>query len=522
MDTISADLFDFVKSMSRTEKRYCSMGLHKIVKGVKTPTMQSKLFDALNSMEEYEEEKLKSLLAKRLSSTDKTRKFINRLTVEQNKLYQSLLKAIRNYYGDSSDYIKLKEFLISAKQLLDRGLFSQSAKLLGKAKKLAIQYDNQFALLEINRTERSLVWLLKERKKDEEIEQLIAEKEDSLQLLKTELTYQDNYDQMCLETAKHHNLSQRQKEDLKNEFYDFLFNSEQKKQTGYSQLRHIQSKGFYHILMQDQEKTLLTLTEEYQWWEEHPAYKQEDFFRYKISLNNYLLANFRKKEFDIVLSTLSKLEEKKQMGFAESIMLFEFKSMYKFLIYLNKAELEQARAMVDEIKEGLQSYPLSISKKMAITHNIGILYFFSEDFEKSKQWLLKLTGGHSTGNREDIRIFASLLLCLCNHELNAVDDLEKSLRSIDRVLRKNEEIGNDDVEYLVLELIKKVHNVPPSDLPDALSAFITALEATKKHKEKKSTAFVEEFLIWATSRVKKKSMKEVLKDTMKKKQTAST
>lgn len=513
MSTPPDDLFELIKTLSKTEKRYFSVEAQKGNKGANDVNTQLILFDILKSLEEYDEEKVKKQLYRKLGRGPKTDKFINRLALEKLHLYQAILKEIRNYNSKSSDYIQLKDALIDAKHLLEKGLYSQSAKLLRKAKRIATEYHNQLALLEINRAERSLVLSLNKRHISREMHQLLSEKEEVLQYLNTELVYQDYYDRLCLEMVKHHKLTQAQIDQINHHFHSFIFNEDQEKKTPFAQLRHIQMKGFFYLLAGEQEPFYQTLVEEYQWWEKYPQYKKEDFFRYKISLHNYLLANYRRKKFDVALKIIKTLEQKAVLSSFEKRMIFDFKCTIEILIYLNTTQLAKAKKLIPEIKKGFRTYSITPYKRSSIINNIGILYFLAEDFTESISWLLQLLQGHNTGNREDIRIFGSLLLAICYFETGDITRMDNSFRSIYRTISENKQIGTQDLEYAILDHLKRITKAPLFDQPTALAEFKNELQRIKDQAgNNKSLPFLDEFIVWSKSRLSKRPMEEVLKE----------
>jgi len=145
MSTGREDLFRLIQSMSKNEKRYFKMESKKA--GAKTSN-HIKLFDAINNLQEYDEGVLKKKLKKE--------KFIEHLSAEKRYLYHSVLRSIRNYRGDQSIFAQIKTMVLDANNLLERGLYSQAEKMLGKAEKLASKIDDTVSMLEINMKKQEL------------------------------------------------------------------------------------------------------------------------------------------------------------------------------------------------------------------------------------------------------------------------------------------------------------------------------------------------------------------------------
>ena len=138
---VSDDLFQLIKAMSKTEKRYFKLDAQK--SGEKR-SKQVQLFDAINKMDTYVEKKLAK------------KSFVKHLAVEKNSLYSKILRSMRSYRSDRSIYAQIKEMILDANNLLAIGLTDQSSKLLKKAKKNAYEVNYYLAILEINKKERHI------------------------------------------------------------------------------------------------------------------------------------------------------------------------------------------------------------------------------------------------------------------------------------------------------------------------------------------------------------------------------
>ncbi|MEM1320912.1 MAG: hypothetical protein AAGG75_11690, partial [Bacteroidota bacterium] len=175
------DLYRLIQSMSKSEKRYFKLDTKK--SGDQTNYLR--LFDAINDMDEYDEEKLKKKF--------KGQKFIKHLSQEKKYLYEAILRSMRNYNSDKSSVAQIKECLLDARYLYDRGLYDQSGKVLKKARKIAYLFEDHMAILEIVREEQRLVADSKRKTIEEDIEVLIKEKDATLKLIEEEFSYQDIY-----------------------------------------------------------------------------------------------------------------------------------------------------------------------------------------------------------------------------------------------------------------------------------------------------------------------------------------
>ena len=158
------DLFQLIKSMSKSEKRYFKIDAKKSNnKGAKNKYVQ--LFDAINSMDEYSEPVLKQ------------KAFVKHLSVEKGELYKKILRCMRSFRSDKSVYAQIKEMILDASYLTELGLVDQSEKMLKRAKNLAYQMDHHLFILEINQEERYIARMKRSKNHEKEITELIEENE---------------------------------------------------------------------------------------------------------------------------------------------------------------------------------------------------------------------------------------------------------------------------------------------------------------------------------------------------------
>lgn len=144
----SDHLFCLIKSLTKSEKRY-----FKVINSRKNEAEKEsnymKLFDAIDEQEVYDEEKI---IEKFAGQT-----FIKHLPSERNYLYFSLLKVLVLFHENSIEFMELEEIRHYASVLYNKGLYDQSNKMLGKARKWALTYELFPELLSIAKLQLELL-----------------------------------------------------------------------------------------------------------------------------------------------------------------------------------------------------------------------------------------------------------------------------------------------------------------------------------------------------------------------------
>lgn len=149
MNTKNDILFDLIKSLTKTEKRFIKLTA-QFHQGDKS---YLKLFNAIESQKEYDE----SVLLKQF----KNEQFIKQIGVVKNYLQNFILKQLRSYHSESKASIVCKNLLIDVEILYWKSQFKLATRLLKKTKKMAEKYHFFLIIEEVlnweNRIHNALV-----------------------------------------------------------------------------------------------------------------------------------------------------------------------------------------------------------------------------------------------------------------------------------------------------------------------------------------------------------------------------
>ena len=141
----SPELFNLIKSLSKSEKRYFKL----------TSSLQSgeknylKLFEAIELQDDYDEDAIKEQFKKET--------FIKHLPSEKNHLYNLILKSLRGFYSDNSAASILQEHIRNIELLFNKALYKECTKYINKAKAIAYNYEKYYFLLDLINWEKKLV-----------------------------------------------------------------------------------------------------------------------------------------------------------------------------------------------------------------------------------------------------------------------------------------------------------------------------------------------------------------------------
>lgn len=136
----TGSLFNLIKSMTMSEKRYFSLFSERHVIG-----SQNKYLTLFNAIEDAKIDDDTALINK-LESLGVTCNFI---AADKSYLYKLLLKCLSDFHSSKTENLKIKELLIAVEVLFSKGLYDDCVKLIHRAEKLADNCEANALMLDI-------------------------------------------------------------------------------------------------------------------------------------------------------------------------------------------------------------------------------------------------------------------------------------------------------------------------------------------------------------------------------------
>ena len=490
------DLFNLIQAMSRSEKRYFTLDAQK---SGKRASRYLELFQAINAMEEYREDKLK-------------KKFSRNLPSDKAYLYEAILRSMRDYRSAKSLSARIKELLLDAKYLHERGLYQQSDERLKEADRLATELDDRIALLEINRERRALVWNFG-RNYEKRLRRHIDQKDRHMQALSEEFRYLDICDRLTAKLKQNFDLNDPDRlDDLREEIPDDFQEDEQSPKAGHARRRYYQSLALYNQLTGETEKVAEYYAKVVDWWEENPKLKEEEFYRFIIDLSNLLHAHANLGRYHLIPTLLNRIENLSGRNAHEKGILFQKTTIYRLLYYINTGRTDRLEDFIDHVRQGLDEYAVNPGTRMAIIFNMAVLLFIKEDFSRCVQWCDRIIADKDSQSRRDIQKDIHLLWMIAHYESSDYDAMEQCLRQAHKHFKSS--LEDDDVdgyELSIFHRVKKLTRVPLSEKREVLADLVGYLKMLQKDNRSQIASGLDELIeLWAESRLKRRPISKLM------------
>ena len=181
------DLFNLIKSMSKSEKRYFKVS--SVQHGLKEEKNYIKIFDAIDKQEVYSENKLMKLFPGEKST--------NALHAAKSYLYYLILRSLKNFHAGKSTDREIHELLDYVELLYEKQLYKQCLKVLQRASEVASKTEQFLHLLKISNWKYKI---LREMQVVEDLKEMLnTAPPEELQLIKQYMNFRE-YDWALGET----------------------------------------------------------------------------------------------------------------------------------------------------------------------------------------------------------------------------------------------------------------------------------------------------------------------------------
>lgn len=504
-------LFDLIKSMSKSEKRYFKLmsSRHKIGE----ENNYVRLFDFIEKQDIYSEAELQDHF--------NGEPFLNKFSITKKRLYDHLLASLDSFHMNSSVEAQLFKMLHSSDILYEKSLYDQSRRILMSAKKLAKKNELNEILLLISKKHKKLLetkgHVEIKNAELEELEELDNRSKLSIELynrvwkIKRNLFHrlatkgvarsvqeQEVYTCMCvgiIESSDHRNC------DCETQYL----------------LNHTLSAYYYAI--GDMHNSFVWLQNNLSLFESVKGEIIEFNKQVSAYTNTIYVADSLgfSKEASSFLIDLKKLINSKELNEDLSIKLFSSITSVEYNLFLKKGDFTEALVLAKYIEVQLDLYADAIvaTRRAYLEFKTAVVYMGVGDYNTALKWINRILNNSSLDKTEDIVGFTHLLDLLIHIELNHDQLLPYSLKSTQRFFKTRNRMHSFEKVYLhyISRLIKCTDKFDVEQIWEELYNELVLL--SNDSFESIALEYFD-FKSWAESKLKRKPFKNVIKENYNK------
>lgn len=499
-------LFQLIHSLEKAEKRHFKLYIKRSSGNEDLKIVE--LFDAMDKLTEYDE----TLLLKKLKSIEKPQ-----LSNVKVHLYKQLLSSLRLLKSNDSLDLQLNEQFDYAHILYKKGLFTQSLKILDKAKETAKANHKVNFLLQAIALEKRIETLHITRTMQTRAEQLSAEVNEVNHRIDT-LARLSNLAMLMYSwfIKNGHARNQKDEEGVKAYLKQHL-PADAWQQTGfYEKLYLYQSYSWYAFIRQD---FLMYYRYAQKWvdiFDEKPLMIRVETGHYIKGLHTLLNAHFdlrNYQKFDSTLKNFEKFAQSDRVRLHDNFRTQAFVYIYSAKINQHNmlGTFKQGLLLVPYILEKIKEYELFIDEHriMVINYKIASMYFGSGDYGTCIDYLQKIIN-ENTEVRSDLQSYSRLMHLMAHYELKNYELMEYLTKSVYRFMAKKENLTV--VEEEMFKFLRKSFNVSRNKMQQELEHFLDKIKGLEKNRfETRAFAYLD-IISWVESKVYHKTMSEILQE----------
>ena len=500
------ELFQLIKSLDKTEKRLFKLYVKRI-SGTDDLKMIT-LFDALDKMEEYDEDKLlqknKSLKKQQLSNM-------------KTYLYRQILSCLRQVSDDDNVDMQLHEQMGYARILYNKGLYHQSLKVLDKLKQnarlhyhvtyqlQALIFEKKIEALHITRSIEDKAWKLSNEVEEVNTRIVLLSKLSNLSLQLYGLYIKNG-----------HARNENDISSIKKFFESNLPVFDIESMDFYEKLYLYQSYSWYHFILQD----FLQYYRYTQRWADlfadEPQMIPVESSQYIKALHNLLTAhfvlhNYSKYKKTIELFEKFSLSEEGNININTRTQNFVYLGLAKLNIHFTEGTFTEGIALVDSIEKGLKEYRLLIDphRTLVFYYKIACIYFGSGNNEKAILYLNKIINW-KVDLRTDLQCYARLLQLIAHYELGNDDILEYLVKSVYRFMGKMQHLSRTEEEVFIF--LRKAFSLTKQKLLPEFIKLKDKLKALEGNAVETRSFMYLDIISWLESKIERKPVQKIIQE----------
>ena len=509
-------LFDLIKSLTKSEKRYFKLQISS--SGNSEDKKIVLLFDELNAQETFDDEyilkKNPSLKREQLSNL-------------KAYLFQKILQSIRQFNAAKIPEIRIREQIDYAHILFNKRNYEQGLECLKNAKKLAQEFDQLELMLDIINMEKSAIMpTIDNSNSVEKIDQIISE----VELINAKINKINSFSNLAIKlnslyTKSGYIKGEDELLEIKELFYTHLPFYKESDLSLTEKIHLYKLHIGFNFYIQDFESGYIFSKKLVDTLEKSPSFLKKDLNNYVKSLNTLLAAQYKLNKYAEFVSTFEKLKNLENLfkdELYENLKITIRKYIYTH--YINQLfMLGKFTQGIDELKmtendnELLQLLTiLDKHSQLIFYYKIACLYVGASDHSNALKWTNVIINIPDDNLREDIHCFTRMLNLICHYELGNFDVINYYVRSTYRYLLKKDDLHLFQKSILnFLRTLTKIPNKEELKLKFAsLKEQLLPLENSRYEKR----AFVYfDIISWLDSKIQEKPVELVIQHKVKQK-----
>lgn len=504
----SDDLFQLIKSLTKSEKRYFKRFCMLYSTGKKNNYL--KLFDAMDKQRIYNEKKIKEKFRRET--------FAKQLSVVKDYLSKLILRSLITMESSRKLYFELRQSVAECELLMLKGLYKQSFKRSQTVKKLSYKFGYYLLIVELLGNEKVLIRELNLKDQAEELKKIVTEEQLVLnEIIKIRQILNLNRELMSL-LNKIGTPVRSESNILKIHSLSDKFNNISIAESSSYQSKTIyyHSRTMIHMAINEYDSALKYSVALYDTLRKYDYLSSKDPRNFYGVLHNLVLLSLDNKNFES--AEKYSIELRKYYNDALKISTSQTRNnlnLNYFILQLTinnrLCKIEENLSLIEKSKELIEKYKNNISPPETVDmfYELICTYMINNDWETALYYSNLLLNKKNDKMKSDFKIILNIYNIIIHFELDNNLHLDNIIGSFYRYLFKSSK--ENRLELLIITYLKKLlHANNKSDIIEILK--ILKLKLLSSNISTYEKHLTENFYIleWIDSKIGNKSLKELI------------
>ncbi|PHN07278.1 hypothetical protein CRP01_06510 [Flavilitoribacter nigricans DSM 23189 = NBRC 102662] len=463
------------------------------------------LFAILEKWDTYDEAQLRKQLKIKTP---------HQLSNLKRNLYQHILTSLRLIRIKQDLDIQIRELINYAQILYGRGLYLQALRILDKAKTKARDHHQDLLHLEIVEFEKRIESRHITRSTTKRMSGLIEEASKRAKVNSNIVEWSNLKLELQRSFINNGHVRNRKAQEEIAIDYAYCFSSvEVSDLTFFEKVHYHQSQYWLHYLLLDMEKCREVANEWVVLYRKAPKEIDEDVDSYLHALHSLMIAAYYLSDLPTFSATRDQLEtfvrqRGKSLNENSRILAFLYTQLAKINHCFISGDLKKSLLLLPKIDAGIKKFQslLDPHKVHLLYYKIAAIHLANGQPDLCVHYLQPIinAGSHL---RDDIIIYARLLLFMAHYEMNNLEVLEYLLASAGRLIQKSKE--RNRLQKLCLRHFKKLSTAGTYDREKRLREFRAELLPLESAPFLRRAFLYLNVPLWVESLLAKKTMAEL-------------
>ncbi|MCD6018046.1 MAG: hypothetical protein K0S53_1167 [Bacteroidetes bacterium] len=501
------DLFDLVKSLSKSEKRFLKLTASASDLNPNLITLFNTIEVATDFREDFFTKKSKD-------------EALNIKSQISDNLYNFILKCLRSFHAESSASYIIKDEITNILNLFDKAQYKQCRKILNKQKQEAYRFERFHFILELIGLEKLLISIETQFNiKHNTIEELVKEEQTVIEKAKNLGTYTLLYSKINLNTRQKNKAKTEEDMEVINSFLNSpLLKNDKSIKSKKALIIYHHCRSILFCRCQDNQSREEECELLLKIMDDHKELIEEMPSRYLTTLNNLVNIAYEEKKYKTCALRIKQIEEKANLKAFNTtdLQLKIFTSVLngKLTINTNSGYQKESLANVEEIEKGLTEYKSKISKEeeLVFYYNIAIMNTYFGNYEKAQHYIGLILNEGNNLLREDLQSFARILNIGLHYELNNFKQLGYIISTIKNYYKT--QVSYFKTEKLILSYFEKLSELKIKNKTNEKEIFLSFkkdLEDVMKDPHEKNVSFYFDIEVYIESKISNTPMDQLMK-----------